>query len=60
VMDIWAAAAKAGEGDLMPMLAGQAASLAGRVMPAEEIVAEVVAGAERVFAEAATRASGPS
>ena len=60
VMDIWAAAAKAGEGDLVPMLAGQAASLAGRVMPAEEIVAEIVEGAERVLAELATRASAPS
>jgi hypothetical protein len=42
------------------MLAGQAASLAGRVMPAEEIVTEVVEGAERVLAGLATRASAPS
>jgi nitronate monooxygenase len=60
VMDIWTAAAKAGEGELVPMLAGQAASLAGRVMPAEEIVTEVVEGAERVLAGLATRASAPS
>jgi nitronate monooxygenase len=60
VMDIWAAAVKAGEGELVPMLAGQAASLAGRVMPAAEIVAEVVDGAERILGELATRASGPS
>jgi nitronate monooxygenase len=60
VMDIWAAAAAAGEAELLPMLSGQAASLAGRVMPAEGIVAEVVEGAERILAELATRASGPS
>ena len=60
VMDIWAAAAKAGEGELVPMLSGQAASLAGRVMPAEAIVAEVVDGAERVLAQLASRASAPS
>ena len=60
VMDIWAAAAKAGDAELVPMLAGQAAALAGDVRPAEEIVADVVEGAERILAELATRASPPS
>jgi NAD(P)H-dependent flavin oxidoreductase YrpB (nitropropane dioxygenase family) len=60
VMEIWTAAAQAGEGELVPMLAGQAAGLAGDVAPAEEIVAEVVGGAERILAELATRASAPS
>ena len=60
VMDIWAAAAGAGRADLLPMLAGQAAALAGAVIPAEEIVAEVVADAERILGGLATRASAPS
>jgi nitronate monooxygenase len=60
VMDIWAAAAQAGEGDLVPMLAGQAARVSNRVMPAQEIVAEILDGAERILAELATRASAPS
>jgi nitronate monooxygenase len=60
VMDIWTAAARAGEGELVPMLAGQAAGLAGSVRPAGEIVADVVADAERVLAELVTRASAPS
>ena len=60
VMDIWTAAAQAGEGELVPMLAGQAAGLAGDVASAEEIVAEVAGGAERILAELATRASAPS
>jgi nitronate monooxygenase len=44
------AAAGAGRADLLPMLAGQGAGLAGTVQPAEEIVAEVVAQAREVLA----------
>jgi nitronate monooxygenase len=53
--DVRAAAARAGDPELFPQLTGQGAALAGRVMPAEEIVAEVVAGAERTLAELAGR-----
>jgi nitronate monooxygenase len=56
VSEIWATAAQAGEGELVPMLAGQGASLAGDVRPAEEIVAALVADAEAAL----SRASGPS
>jgi nitronate monooxygenase len=49
VAEIWATAAEAGEGDLVPMLAGQGAPLAGEVRPAEEIVAGVVEEAQAVL-----------
>jgi nitronate monooxygenase len=60
VTDIWAGAARAGEGDLVPMLSGQAAGLAAAVEPAERIVAEIAAEAERVLRELSTPASAPS
>jgi nitronate monooxygenase len=40
--DVGAAARQAGQAELMPMLSGQAAALAGEVKPAAEIVDEVV------------------
>jgi nitronate monooxygenase len=54
--DVRAAAARAGNAELFPMLSGQGAGLAARVMAAEEIVDEVVAGAR----EALSRACRPS
>ncbi len=53
VRDIWVAAAQAGEPELLPMLAGQAAALGGRVMPAGEIVAEVWGDAQRILRDLA-------
>ena len=53
VREIWMAAARAGEADLLPMLAGQASALGGRVMPAEEIVAEMWQDARRILRDLA-------
>ena len=49
VADLRAAAAAAGDADLLPMLAGQAAGLAADELPAAEIVARLVAEAEAVL-----------
>ena len=49
VADVRAAAAAAGDADLLPMLAGQAAGLAADELPAAEIVARLVAEAVAVL-----------
>jgi nitronate monooxygenase len=55
VSDVWAAAAKAGEADLVPMLAGLGAPPADPELPAEEIVAAVVSQAEEVLSRLSGR-----
>ena len=49
IADIRAGAARAGNGDLLPMLAGQGAGLVGDVRPAGEIVEEIVSEARTVL-----------
>ena len=49
VAGIRAAAARAGDAELLPMLAGQGGGLVGTVLPAGEIVEEIARDAQRIL-----------